>query len=320
MRYKKLGNTDLNVSTVGLGTWALAGSVAGSDSWGVMDDRVSEDTIRHALERGINLIDTSPSYGIGHGEEVVGRAVMGQRHKAVIVTKCGTFKKDGKIYRDLRPEAIRGQLEGSLTRLGTEYTDLYLIHWPDPSTPLSDTLGELCRLKEEGKIRYIGVSNFSRELLDEARTMADIVCIQPQFSLLARESEGLIQYAHSLDMGVLTYGSLGAGILSGKYDKLPDFGGGDARNRFYKTFFSEPMFSRSMELVNVLRDIAGEHGRPVSQVAINWVAQQPWVTSAIVGAKNEGQIEENAMAGEWMLSENELEKIRSAYADIMEIN
>lgn len=313
MRYKKLGNTDLNVSVVALGTWALAGSVAGSDSWGAMDEKVSENTIRHALDCGINLIDTSPSYGIGHAEELVGRAIRGQRNKAVIVTKCGTFKKDGKPYRDLRPAAIRGQLEGSLTRMGIDCIDLYLIHWPDPSTPLADTVGELSRMKEEGKVRYIGVSNFKRELLDEIRQMIDVVCLQPQFSLLERENEALIQYAHSLGMGVLTYGSLGAGILSGKYKELPDFGQGDARNRFYKTFFSEPMFSKSMKLVEGLREIADRHGCPVSQVAINWVAQNENVTAAIVGAKNERQIEENAQAGQWMLSAEEIKQIHDIY-------
>lgn len=313
MRYKKLGNTDLNVSVVALGTWALAGSVAGSDSWGAMDEKVSENTIRHALDCGINLIDTSPSYGIGHAEELVGRAIRGQRDKAVIVTKCGTFKKDGKIYRDLRPAAIRGQLEGSLTRMAVDYADLYLIHWPDPSTPLADTAGELSRLKEEGKIRYIGVSNFNRELLEEIRGMIDVVCLQPQFSLLEREHEELIQHAHSVGMGVLTYGSLGAGILSGKYKELPDFGQGDARNRFYKTFFSEPMFSKSMKLVDGLREIARNHNCPVAQVAINWVAQNPAVTSAIVGAKSERQVEENAQAGQWTLSEEEIRIINQIY-------
>lgn len=315
MRYKKLGTSDLEVSAVAIGTWGLAGSVVGSDSWGAMDERVSENTIRRALDCGINLIDTSPSYGIGHAEELVGRAVKGQREKVVIVSKCGTFKKDGKIYRDLRPEAIRGQLEGSLKRMGIDCVDIYLIHWPDPSTPLVDTAEELLRLQSAGKIRYIGVSNFGKELLDEVRTMMDIICIQPQFSLLARENEPLIQYANSLGMGVLTYGSLGAGILSGKYKELPDFGQGDARNRFYKTFFSEPMFSKAMKLVDSLKTVAEAHDRPVSQAAINWVSQQEYVTSAIVGAKSERQIEENAMAGEWELTKNELELIDMAYRE-----
>lgn len=316
MRYKKFGKSDMNVSVIGLGTWAMGGAVQGSNSWGALNDSEAISAIRKAVDCGVNLIDTAPVYGIGHAEELVGKAIKGIREKVILVTKCGPVKKDGKIYRDLRPEAIRNQLEASLSRLGVDALDIFLIHWPDPNTPLEDSLGELVRLKQEGKFRYLGVSNFDRELLKKAVSIADISWDQPEYSILARQNEEIISFCKDKGIGVMTYGSLGAGILSGKYSKLPDFAANDVRETFYHKFFSEPAFGKTMELVDVLRSIADGHGKPVSHVAINWVTQQEGVSTALVGAKTVMQAEENALAGSWELSEEELAEINRAYGRI----
>lgn len=313
MRYKKFGKSDMEVSVIGLGTWALGGAAEGSTSWGALKDSDSISAIRKAVDCGVNLIDTAPVYGMGHAEELVGKAIKGIREKVILVSKCGPVKKDGKIYRDLRPEAIRKQLEGSLSRLGIEALDVLLIHWPDPNTPLEDSLGELVRLKQEGKFRYLGVSNFDRELLKKAVSIADISWDQPEYSILARQNEEIIGFCKERGIGVMTYGSLGAGILSGKYGKIPDFAANDVRETFYHKFFSEPAFGKTMELVGVLRSIADGHGKPVAHVAINWVTQREGVSTALVGAKTVMQAEENALAGAWELSDEELAGINKAY-------
>ena len=184
MRYKRLGNSSLEVSVVGLGTWAIGG-----DFWGKVDDDRSIRTIQRAVDCGINLIDTAPAYGGGHAERIVGQAIKGRRDKVVIATKCGIVKQGGRITRNLKPESIRKEVDDSLTRLGVDVIDLYQIHWPDANTPLEDTLNEMEKLRDAAKIRYIGVSNFDRKLMEEAASITEIVSLQPQYSLLDRELE-----------------------------------------------------------------------------------------------------------------------------------
>jgi aryl-alcohol dehydrogenase-like predicted oxidoreductase len=311
MRYKCLGKTGLRVSVIGQGTWAM-----GKDMWGSVEDSNSIDTIRKAVDCGINLIDTAPGYGAGHSEQVVGRAIKGVRDRVNIATKCGVYVRDGNVLcHDLTPQAIRKELESSLSRLDTDWIDLYLIHWPDPGTPLEDSLGELERLRRAGKFRYLGVSNFDRDLLSRAMQITAIDCIQPQFSLLSRENEDLVNFAAANGIGVLTYGSLAAGMLTGKITKLPDFGEDDARSFFYP-FFKEPMFGKCLELVEELRKIAVKHEKPVSHVALNWVTQQEGVSTALVGSMMPDQVEENALAGSWELTAEELAHIDGAYKKI----
>ena len=308
MRYKELGQSGIKLSVVGQGTWAM-----GQDMWGTIEDTDSIATIRKAVEGGINLIDTAPGYGNGHSEEVVGKAIRGIRDQVALLTKCGVYLKDGNtICHDLSPKAIRGELEQSLTRLGTDMIDIYIIHYPDPDTSLEESLAELAKLKQEGKVRCIGVSNFDLPLLKKALEITEIGCIQPQFSLLSRQNEEMLRYAHAHGVGVVTYGSLAAGMLTGTITKLPEFDESDARNFFYP-FFKEPMFSRGLKLVDSLRIIAKRHEKPVSHVALNWVTQQEPVTVALVGAMKPQEAAENALAGTWELSTEELAEIDSAY-------
>ena len=312
MKYKELGNTGLKVSAIAQGTWAL-----GASGWGKINDNNSIATIHKAIDLGITLIDTAPVYGMGHSEEVVGRAIKGLRDKVVIATKCGLVAgHDNKIERKLTPESIRKEIELSLSRLNTDYIDIYILHWPDVNTPIEESLCEMTKLQEEGKIKYIGVSNFDKELLIRSMKAAKIACLQPQLSILSRESLDLIRFAGENGVGVMTYGSLAAGMLTGKVIEIPKFEERDIRATFYP-FYKEPMFSKALKLIDVLRGIAGEHNMSVSSVAINWIIQQSGVTSALTGATMPEQIEENAMAGSWDLSEAELELIDESYEKIL---
>lgn len=311
MRYKRLGNSDLVVSVVGLGTWAIGG-----DFWGSVDDALSIKTIQRAIDCGINLIDTAPAYGNGHAERIVGEAIKGRRDKVIIATKCGVLRDGPRFIRTLKPETIRKEIDESLRRLGVDVIDLYQIHWPDKNTPLEDSVNELVKLRQAGKFRYLGVSNFDTKLMEQIISMTDIVSLQPQYSLLERSIEkDVLPFCREKGIGVLTYGSLGGGILTGKFKERPKLEKGDHRDRFYP-FFHEPLWSKAMQLVDVLREIAYEVGKPVAHVAINWVNQQEGVTSALVGAKTPEQAEQNAGAGEWELSEEHLKRIEAAYKNI----
>lgn len=313
MRTKQLGKTDLQVSVVSLGTWPMGGT-----TYGQVDDNESIRTIKAALDAGVNLIDTAPGYGNGRAEEVVGRAIKGHRDEVIIATKVGIVQtKDGQ-RRNLKPESIRVQIEDSLRRLELDTIDLYQIHWPDPHTPVEDSIYELVKLKEAGKFRYLGVSNFDPELMDRVIKIADLASLQPHYSLLRREIEAeILPYCRKHQIGILAYGSLGSGILAGKYrgKTKPEFAPDDTRHRFYR-FFEEPMWSKVTELVEVLAKIADNRNKPISHVAINWLTQQDGVTTALVGARHPEQIVENAGAGAWTLSEEELSVIEQAYERI----
>ena len=311
MRYRRLGSTPLKVSVVSLGTWVLGG-----DQWGRVDDKQSIATIQKAIDLGINLIDTAPIYGIGHSGKIVGKAIKGRRHRVLIATKCGLQKKGKRIVLNLKPAEIRKELENSLFRLDIERIDLYQCHWPDPNTPIEITLEEMLKMQAEGKIKYIGVSNFDVPLLEKALNCTPIVSVQSQYSLLERGIEkSVLPFCKEKGIGVMTYGSLGSGILTGKYKKQPVFKKNDARNFFYP-FFKVPHWGFSQDFISGIKRIAKEKGKPVAQIAINWLTQQPGVTTAIVGARTSEQVETNAAAGEWELTEGDLSRIESIYQRI----
>ncbi|MBI5375757.1 MAG: aldo/keto reductase [Candidatus Schekmanbacteria bacterium] len=310
MKYKTLGNSGLHVSAIGLGTWAIGGMF-----WGKSDDKQSIGAITASIEAGINLIDTAPAYGDGHSEIVVGKAIKGKRDKVIIATKCGIDTRKGFAF-NLKPARVREEAEASLKRLGIDCIDIYQCHWPDPKTPIEETLEMMMKLKTEGKIRHIGVSNFEVPLLQEAVKAAPIVSLQSHYSLLERSIEKeIIPFCRENNIGILTYGSLASGILTGKYDKQPKFSAGDARNFFYP-FYKEPLWSKAQALISELKKIADEHGKPVSHVALNWLTQKAEVSSALVGAKNKEQAINNAESCDWELGEAELKSIENAYRRI----
>lgn len=304
MQFRKLGQSDLNCSVVGLGTWGIGGGF-----FGTVDDKDSIAALRAGVEAGINLIDTAPVYGDGHSEEVVGKAIDGlKREELIIATKCGRFTCE--------TEKIRKELERSLTLLGTDYIDLYQVHWPDDKVPFEQTFGELAKMQKEGKIRYIGVSNFSPAQTEEAAQYCQIVSTQPQYSLLTRQiEEDLLPYCREKEIGVLSYGSIAGGALSGKYKDRPVLEENDERASFYE-FFREEKWAYTRAMLDVLEEIAQAHGRPTVQAAINWVLKQPGITVALVGAKTPEQAVMNAQAADWALTDEENAKIEAAYQKI----
>ncbi|MFW5961709.1 MAG: aldo/keto reductase [bacterium] len=302
MKYRNLGNSNLEISAVGLGTWAY-----GDDTFGEVDDRQSIRAIKAAVDSGINLIDTAPAYGAGHAEKVVGQAIEGIRDKVVIATKCGVHREGQKYVNDLTPKRIRKEIEDSLRRLNIEQIDLYQIHWPDPDTPLKDSVEELLKLKKEGKFKYLGVSNFGVDLMNQITGMTDIISLQPHYSLLKRDIEAeIIPYLRENNLGSLTYGTLGGGILSAKYKQRPEFDEEkDNRDGFYP-FFKKENWPQTQSLISLLEDIADKYRQTPAQIAINWAIKRPGITTALVGAKNEKQAAENAAAADFDLREEDM--------------
>ena len=314
MKYRKLGTTDLDVSIVGLGTWAM-----GDDYWGPVDDTESIRAVREAVDKGINLIDTAPAYGGGHSEEILGKAVEGRRSEVILATKVGTIRLPDGYRRDLSPAIIVKQLEDSLRYLKTDVIDLYQIHWPDPDTPIEESLEALDKLRRQGKFRYLGVSNFEIPLLEKALELTDIVSHQPRYSLLQRDiEEDLLPFCKRHNLGTLGYGSLAGGILTGKFEEIPELSEGDNRKHFYP-FFQEPEWSRVQKLVDVLRDIGRERNKPTAQVAINWANRDAGVTCALVGAKRPDQAGANAASAEWDLTEEEIRRIEEAHRKFLSV-
>lgn len=310
MNKRKLGWTDLELSVVGLGTFPMGGS-GWSYSWGPQDDRESIATILHALEKGVNWIDTAPTYGLGHSEEVVGTAIRELRTKPIISTKCGlVWDEKGQISGRLTKESIRSEVEASLRRMRLDVIDLMQIHWPDPDRYIEEAWYTISELAKEGKIRYAGVSNFSVRQLKRIQPIYPVASLQPLYNMLERYVEAeLLDYCKQNDIGVIVYSPLAQGILTGKFSKerlqsLPDE---DFRHR--QPHFQEPELSLNLEMVEGLSSIATKSRYTVAQLAIAWILRRPEVTSAIVGARSPSQIDETAAAREWSLSRDDVLEI-----------
>lgn len=313
-RVKKLGNSDLAITPLGVGAWAMGGS-GWAFAWGDQDDRDSISAIHAALDAGITWIDTAAVYGLGHSEEVVGRAVQGISRKPYIFTKCERrWDRDGKIFGSLKADSIRKECEDSLRRLKIDVIDLYQIHWPAPEQEIEEGWTEMARLKEEGKVRWIGVSNFKVDQMKRAMKIAPITSLQPPYSLLARESEKeILPFARENNIGVIVYSPMRAGLLTGKMTKervlnLPQ---DDWRTRDLD--FKEPKLSRNLELVEVLRAIADRHGRTPAEVALAWTLNNPAVTGAIVGLRRADQVQGTLGALSFRLTSEEVSEIEAFF-------
>lgn len=302
MKYNRLGQTDLHISAVGLGGWPFGGGY----DWGDLDEKTAARSVEAALEQGINWIDTAPVYGDGESESFLGKVLRSKRGKALLSTKCGLVKNGSWTDHDLSPKAVRTQLESSLTRLRTDYIDLYQIHYPDPKVSLTDALETLLRLKEEGKIRHIGVCNFSAELLKEAAEITPIACVQNEYSLLhPQKGNEVFSVCREKGIGFVGYGTLCGGILSGKYKKEPNFRRADARNYFYKSYRGAS-FEAAQQVVARIKNMAEQKGVSPAEVAVGWALTSPTVTSALVGARTEEQISQNTKGAEVTLSPQEI--------------
>ncbi|MBS0233879.1 MAG: aldo/keto reductase [Proteobacteria bacterium] len=300
-----LGKSGITTSRIGLGTWAIGGWM-----WGGTEERESIATIRSAVERGITLIDTAPVYGFGKSEEIVGKAIAegGLRSKVQIATKVGLAWKDGKVYRNSTPARIRQEIEDSLRRLRTDVIDLYQVHWPDLETPLEETARALDDLRREGKIRAIGVSNYSPAQMDTFRKVAALDAVQPPYNLFEREIEAdVLPYAKRTELTVLSYGALCRGLLSGRMTSGTKFEGDDLRKVDPK--FQPPRFAEYLAAVDKLKALAqSRFGKPVLALAIRWVLDQG-PTIALWGARHPAQLDPVKDIDGWHIDDESKQEI-----------
>lgn len=314
-----LGRSGAAFTRLGLGTWAIGGPWR--FGWGPVDDTESIAAIRRAIEEGINWVDTAAVYGIGHAEEMVGRALQGYTTggEVFVCTKCGRkTDADGAPYGDLRPQSIIDECEASLRRLGVERIDLYQIHWPDidSGTPLEESWSAMAKLVDDGKVRWVGVSNFGVDLLDRCEAIRHVDSVQPPLSMLQRSALGdVIPWAAAHGTGVIVYSPMASGLLSGTFDRgrLERLASDDMRLR--RAEFTEPALSANLALVERLRAIADELGCAVAELAIAWTLAQEGVTGAIVGARRPDQLDGWIGAAGLDLSDELLHTIDAAIAE-----
>jgi aryl-alcohol dehydrogenase-like predicted oxidoreductase len=314
---REIGKSGVSASAIGLGTWAMGGWM-----WGGHDDANSIKAIQASVDAGITLIDTAPAYGLGRAEELVGKAIEGRRDQVVIATKCGMVwdtdkgnyfvdEHDKKIHRYLGAESVRSELETSLKRLRTDYVDLYITHWQDPTTPISETMGTLLDLKKEGKIRSIGISNVNADEMKQYLAAGQLDSIQECYNMLERQLEDeLIPLCVENNVAILSYSSMALGLLSGKIGPDRVFEGDDLRRENPK--FSVENRKRVAEFMKVLQPIADAHNVQPGQIVIAWTIAQKGITFSLCGARNAQQAAENAKAGEIVLGADELAIIDKA--------
>ena len=287
MEFVKIGQTEMEVSRIALGTWAIGGWM-----WGGSDKKESVDTIHAALDAGINLIDTAPVYGFGRSEEIVGKALKmrGTRDKICISTKAGLEWKDGNVFRNSQPARLAFEVEDSLRRLQTDYIDIYFIHWPDPSVPIEETARLMQALQDQGKIRAIGVSNYDVEQMEAFRTVADLLLCQPPYNIFEREIEkAIMPYCRQNHIALMTYGALCRGLLSGKTFPDREFKGDDLRNIDPK--FQEPRFSEYIKAVAQIEKLArNRYTKDLLTTAVRWILDQG-VDIAIWGCRRPEQLQ-----------------------------
>jgi aryl-alcohol dehydrogenase-like predicted oxidoreductase len=312
MQTRTLGNSDLQITPIGFGAWAIGGG-GWAFAWGAQDDQDSIATIREAIDLGINWIDTAAVYGLGHSEEVVAQALAGLAKRPYVFTKCArVWDEQGRIGKRLQAASIRAECEASLKRLGVDVIDLYQIHWPEPDEDIEEGWQTLLKLKDEGKVRWVGVSNFSAEQLARIGKFGPITSLQPPYSLIRPEvEESILPYCQEHNIGVLAYSPMASGLLTGKMTReriaaMPADDWRKDKNRH----FQEPLLTRNLALVDRLQDIGQRHGRTAGEVAVAWVLRHSAITGAIVGARKPGQLQELIGAAEWRLTPTEVAEIQ----------
>ncbi|MDZ8225996.1 aldo/keto reductase [Nostoc sp. ChiVER01] len=310
MQTKQLGNSELHITPIGFGAWAIGGG-EWAFGWGAQDDQESIEAIARALDLGVNWIDTAAIYGLGHSEEVVAKALKGRSNRPYIFTKCSMiWDEKGEIGRSLKADSVRREVEASLRRLDIETIDLYQIHWPNPESEIEEGWTTLSKLKDEGKVRYIGVSNFNVEQLKRIQKITPVTSLQPPYSLVKPDVEKeILPFCQENNIGVIVYSPMQSGLLTGKMtsERVANLPDNDWRKN--SSEFQEPRLSRNLKLVEVLQDIGKQHDRSPGEVAIAWTLNNPVVTAAIVGARNPKQVEGIIAAGEFRLNQQELDQI-----------
>jgi aryl-alcohol dehydrogenase-like predicted oxidoreductase len=313
MDTRRLGNSDLQITPIGIGAWAIGGG-GWNGSMGPQNDSDSIPAIHAALDYGLNWIDTAALYGLGHSEEMVGRAIRGRTPQPYIFTKCErVWDANGNVGASLKAPSVRRECEGSLRRLKVDVIDLYQIHWPEPDSDIEEGWTELARLKEEGKVRHIGVSNFSVEQMKRAQAIAPITSLQPPYAVVRREIEQeILPFCLYQNIGVIVYSPMYAGLLTGAMtrERVANFLPEDWRRNL--PGFQEPELSRNLRVVEYLREIGRRHGRTPGEVAIAWTLKHPAVTAAIVGFRSPQQVQGIIGAAQFRLNPSEIAEIEAA--------
>ena len=327
MKKIKLGKTDIELSPVALGAWAIGGWM-----WGGNEKKDSIRAIQACKDQGITSIDTAPIYGFGFSEEVVGEAIAGNRHQYEIMTKAGMRWDDTKgvhyfttqnneggsceVYKYSGKESVIAECEGSLKRLRTDYIDLYQIHWPDESTPIEETMEALQHLKDQGKIRAAGVSNYSLDQMKQAASLIELASNQLPYSMIRRDIEDdIVPWCVENDCGILAYSPLQRGLLTGKIGPETTFAPGDSRPGL--PHFKPVNLVKTNRFLDTIRPLALERGVTLSQLVIRWTLQRPGISVALVGARNEAQVKQNAVAARFVLSREELERINQSLEQLI---
>ena len=312
MQTRRLGNSDLEITPIGIGAWAMGGG-DWAFSWGRQEDDKSMAAIHTALDAGVNWIDTAPVYGLGHSEEVVGKALAGRAHRPYIFTKCSLVWNDQReIGHSLKAASVRRELEASLRRLRVDAIDLYQIHWPDPEPEIEEGWQTLAQFQKEGKVRYIGVSNFNVVQMKRVERIAPITSLQPNYNIVTRDIEkDLLPFCRERHIGVIVYSPMKSGLLTGKMtrERIASLPPDDFRPK--TASFQEPLLSRNLGVVEVLRGIGERHGRTPGEIAIAWTLRDPVVTAAIVGMRSAEQAKQIVRSAEFRLTPNEILEIEN---------
>jgi aryl-alcohol dehydrogenase-like predicted oxidoreductase len=312
---RTLGNSDLQLTSIGFGAWAIGGG-NWDYGWGPQDDNESIEAIHRALDLGVNWIDTAAIYGLGHSEEIVARALKTTSHKPYVFTKCSMrWHEDRSIWRSLKADSLAAEIEASLRRLDVETIDLYQIHWPMPEAEIEEGWETLARFQKQGKLRWIGVSNFNVAQMQRAQQIAPITSLQPPYSMLRRAiEEEIVPFTQANNIGVINYSPMVSGLLTGKMtaERVTAMPADDWRRKAVE--FNEPRLSRNLRLVELLREIGADHNVEPGVVAVAWTLCNPAITAAIVGGRSGAQVEGLAPALEFRLSDEEFARINAFLA------
>ena len=307
---RRLGNSDMHITPIGFGAWAIGGG-NWEFAWGAQDDKQSVEAIQRSLDLGVNWIDTAAVYGLGHSEEVVAKALQGRTNRPYIFTKCSLIWDDSReIDHNLKADSVRRECEASLRRLKVDVIDLYQIHWPNPDPDIEEGWQTLAKLKDEGKVRYIGVSNFNVPQMERAMKIAPITSLQPPYSAIERTVEAeVLPFCQQHNIGVIAYSPMQSGLLTGAMTKerITNFPDDDWRKRDAE--FQEPRLSRNLALAELFKQIGARYGRSAGEVALAWTMRHPALTANIVGARNARQVDGTIGAMSFRLSSEEINEI-----------
>jgi len=312
MEYRAFGRTGLDVSAVGYGCWEIGGG------YGHFDESEVVAAVQSALDLGINLFDTAEGYGYGQSERLLGKALGARRKEAIVVTKFGIYRPEGEWQRDSRREMALAAIDRSLKALGTDYVDVYLIHWPDRETPLEESMRALEEIVQAGKARFVGVSNFTPDQIETCMATRRVDIAQYGYHMFDRRLEReIFPTIAEHGIGLMTYGSLAHGLLAGAFTPETTFDEDDWRSNgiaFNIPLFTEEVFARNVAAVEDLKRIAARHGKTVAHLALRWVLSNPVVSVALVGFRRPAEVEEGAASLDWSLDEETLEEIDAVFA------